>query len=1120
MLTCIIFVFLLVISAEASYMKDVPMKLKQPDGSILSCLATGNEFHNWLHDSNNYTIIKNPVSGYYVYAILVDGKVTPSSYVAGKIDPASVGITPGINLSDAEIAQTTAALKAKKAIPGSNLRTATTAEPVRPATGVYNNLVIFVSFSDQGEITLPMSTITSKFNAIGSASVRDFYKEVSSGQLDLSSSFYPLSLGTYPVSYHDSHPRSYYTKDAPDGYANGNPDATTREQTLLANAVTAVQNQVPANLLIDGDNDGNIDNIVFVINGYNEAWSDLLWPHRWSLFSQTATINGKRAYDYNIVFSEALGIGVICHELFHSFGAPDLYHYTDYPHEPCGDWDLMSSGDWDTPRHMTVYLKQHYANWVSSIPVLTTAGRYSLAPVSRSSFAGYRINLPNTTQYLVLEYRKKEGNYESSLSGDEGLLIYRINPGINGNGDDGPEELYIYRPGGTNDVNGNLDQATFSLNKNRTRFDDYSNPSCFLADGSLGGLAANLGITNVSVTGDIISFDYKGGSSNKAPAVSITTPAANTTFSAPAAITITAAASDSDGTISKVDFYNGSVLLGTDATAPYSFVWTSVAAGNYSLNAKATDNLGAVTTSLPVAVTVLAPPCTIAGTKVNTSVFLGTSGSWSGGTFDTKDRAYDGDITTYFDAPTGDPSWTGLDLISNKKITGIRFYPRAEFADRMIGGKFQGSSTVDFTSGVVDLYTVTASPAYAWNCVSISNTNSFRYVRYLAPANGYGNVNEIEFYGTSSTNVAPVVSITSPVNNTSFIAPASITINASASDADGSVAKVDFYNGATLLGTDATSPYSFIWNSVAPGTYTLTAKATDNNGAVTTSAIITVKVTPAANTAPTVSITAPVSNASYTAPASITINASASDADGSVAKVDFYNGAALLGTDATSPYSFIWNSVAPGTYVLTAKATDNSGSVTVSSAITVVVNAVVSNEDIIGSDCGKNSASGSYSLNVSDRANATNYNWWYTGSTQSITAVANQPYNATMTYGNSFSSGQLCVGVNYSISPWYKQYCKNISICPVNIGTPQSLSAVEEAKTIASPNPSSDNFKLTLKKLATLITITDSKGVVTDQYAACEESMEFGQELSEGMYTAFIHYYDNTTESIRLLKVK
>lgn len=91
-------------------------------------------------------------------------------------------------------------------------------------------------------------------------------------------------------------------------------------------------------------------------------------------------------------------------------------------------------------------------------------------------------------------------------------------------------------------------------------------------------------------------------------------------------------------------------------------------------------------------------------------------------------------------------------------------------------------------------------------------------------------------------NISPTVSITSPADNSSFASPASITITAAASDADGSISKVEFYNGATLLGTATTSPYTFTWTNVAEGKYTITAKATDNTGAVTTSSIINVSV--------------------------------------------------------------------------------------------------------------------------------------------------------------------------------------------------------------------------------------------------------------------------------------
>ncbi|GII75213.1 cellulose 1,4-beta-cellobiosidase [Sphaerisporangium rufum] len=88
------------------------------------------------------------------------------------------------------------------------------------------------------------------------------------------------------------------------------------------------------------------------------------------------------------------------------------------------------------------------------------------------------------------------------------------------------------------------------------------------------------------------------------PTVSLTSPSAGQTFTAPATIGLAATAADSDGTVSKVDFYNGTTLLGSDTTAPYTYTWTGVAAGSYSLTAKATDNSGASTTSSPVGVTV------------------------------------------------------------------------------------------------------------------------------------------------------------------------------------------------------------------------------------------------------------------------------------------------------------------------------------------------------------------------------------------------------------------------------------------------------------------------------------------------------------------------------------
>jgi chitinase len=187
-------------------------------------------------------------------------------------------------------------------------------------------------------------------------------------------------------------------------------------------------------------------------------------------------------------------------------------------------------------------------------------------------------------------------------------------------------------------------------------------------------------------------------------------------------------------------------------------------------------------------------------------------------------------------------------------------------------------------------------------------------------------------------NVFPSVSITSPANGATFTTGANITINASASDSDGSISKVDFYNGTTLLGTDTSTPYSFTWNGVGAGSYSLTAKATDNQSAVSTSSAVSITVG-SSNNPPTASITSPTNGASFTAPASIVINANATD-DGSVSKVDFYNGTTLLGTDTSSPYSFTWSNVAAGSYSLNVKATDNTNLVTTSSSVSITVNSV------------------------------------------------------------------------------------------------------------------------------------------------------------------------------------
>jgi arabinogalactan endo-1,4-beta-galactosidase len=96
-------------------------------------------------------------------------------------------------------------------------------------------------------------------------------------------------------------------------------------------------------------------------------------------------------------------------------------------------------------------------------------------------------------------------------------------------------------------------------------------------------------------------------------------------------------------------------------------------------------------------------------------------------------------------------------------------------------------------------------------------------------------VNYLEMAVTIASDSPPTVSITSPLNGAIFAQDANITIDANASDTDGAVTKVEFFQGTTKLGEDANSPYSYTWNSVPTGYYSLTAKATDDDGNSTTS---------------------------------------------------------------------------------------------------------------------------------------------------------------------------------------------------------------------------------------------------------------------------------------------
>jgi hypothetical protein len=225
-----------------------------------------------------------------------------------------------------------------------------------------------------------------------------------------------------------------------------------------------------------------------------------------------------------------------------------------------------------------------------------------------------------------------------------------------------------------------------------------------------------------------------------------------------------------------------------------------------------------------------------------------------------------------------------------------------------------------------------------------ANGNAEKYV----VANPQGTERTIpSLVGTlGGVNALPVVNITSPASPATATIGQVVTITATATDptVGGSITKVEFFDGLTLLGTDNTGPsYTYDYTSVA-GVHSITAVATDNEGGVATSAPLALTVS--ADPYPTVSITAtlpvfPATSVITKQGVAVPFTATASD-NGSVAQVEFFAGTTSFGVDNTGPsYTASFPVAAVGTFLITAKATDNLGQTTTSAPVSVRVNANV-----------------------------------------------------------------------------------------------------------------------------------------------------------------------------------
>ena len=492
-----------------AYLKNIPATITNPDGEEFNVFQSGDEFSNYIHDEFDNKIMQG-ANGYYYLAQQEGDNIFPSNVKYSKV------ITQKIfDVQETEEQYKRRALSmydvpeikndkgvegwGKKLLMGFGFSPTTSIH-----LGTLNNIVIFLRFSDDNNTwNNSLSHYENIFNG-GRPSVRTYFDEVSYNKVDVVSHMYPKSNNNYILSYQDIHPRSYfqpYSSSNTNGYQSY--ERTQREHDLLKRAIEAIRHEIPTTLAIDENGDGRVDNVCFIVKGNAGGWGSIIWGHRWALYSHNVLINGKRVWDFTFQPENQATVHVLSHELFHVFGAPDLYRYSGTGIDPIGDWDLMNSGS----GHMGAYMKFKYANakWIENIPTITQTGKYRLNPLTSPTNNVYKIDSPNSTsEFFVIEYRKKDiGTYDSAIP-NSGLIIYRINSLVDeGNRNGPPDEVYIYRPNGDLYSNGYINSANYTDKAGRITITDNTKPRAFLSDNTYGGL----NIINIKEFDKYIEFD-------------------------------------------------------------------------------------------------------------------------------------------------------------------------------------------------------------------------------------------------------------------------------------------------------------------------------------------------------------------------------------------------------------------------------------------------------------------------------------------------------------------------------------------------------------------------------------------------------------------------------------
>lgn len=472
-------------------------------------------------------------------------------------------------------------------------------------------------------------------------------------------------------------------------------------------------------------------------------------------------------------------------------------------------------------------------------------------------------------------------------------------------------------------------------------------------------------ITNGNGVG-MLTFLHEFDSTNRLPSAVVTSPTNEEIVALGAPVMLTAEVSDCDGIVTRVFFYANGEEIGTTNVSPWQFTWENAPLGTHTITVVARDDDDGFQTSAPVALTVDQP--------VGVSLSAPTGGAvFEAGTTVTLEANVDSsDITAvhfyYSDTligtataapwsvewenvPTGEQSLKAI-AISQANVE----YPSIPVSIRVTEAPTIALIEPENEALIIEGQpaTVVAQAAddravaqveFFVNGESVSvdteapweytlDTTIFGAYTVEAVATDDDGISTSASAITVSVRGLPQIQLSMPVSGTVVAETGAIDISASASVNGGTITKVDFYAGETLIHTDTEAPFETTWTDLTAGKYVIRAVATDEigNEATAPSSEVIVAKLPAVTSAPS-------SNA-VNVGESVVLRANIADGDNTITEVAFYNGETLLFTDDAAPWEYEWSDAPAGTHMIRVVATDAEAFSVESTAVEVRVNAL------------------------------------------------------------------------------------------------------------------------------------------------------------------------------------